>query len=267
MTRVLWESNRSIQSGRWSQSVGGCSGSTGGGSRWVNRSAATDARYAPADSVATAVGTARRLSCQVVAWCYTASRAAAAARRNMSADLPLAYLITFRCYGTWLHGDERGATDRHHNQYGAAFIPSNDRWHGYNVRRLKQAPVSLSDAQRKCVEAAIRETCDFHDWTVLAINVRTNHAHSLIASATTQPSRVLNALKAHSTQRLRDASLWRSLNSPWSERGGKRYIWTELGIGRAKEYVINDQDGPIPELDEPRRRSRGVGRGTADRRQ
>src|SRR5438093_13756827 len=26
-------------------------------------------------------------------------------------DLPLGYLITFRCYGTWLHGDERGSID------------------------------------------------------------------------------------------------------------------------------------------------------------
>ena len=25
---------------------------------------------------------------------------------------PLAYLITFRCYGTWLHGDQRGSIDR-----------------------------------------------------------------------------------------------------------------------------------------------------------
>jgi len=32
-------------------------------------------------------------------------------------DIPLAYLITFRCYGTWLHGDERGSVDRFHNQY------------------------------------------------------------------------------------------------------------------------------------------------------
>jgi hypothetical protein len=27
-------------------------------------------------------------------------------------DIPLAYLITFRCYGTWLHGDKRGSIDR-----------------------------------------------------------------------------------------------------------------------------------------------------------
>jgi len=27
-------------------------------------------------------------------------------------DLPLAHLITFRCYGTWRYGDERGSIDR-----------------------------------------------------------------------------------------------------------------------------------------------------------
>jgi hypothetical protein len=30
-------------------------------------------------------------------------------------DLPLGYLITFRCYGTWLHGDDRGSIDRKAN--------------------------------------------------------------------------------------------------------------------------------------------------------
>jgi hypothetical protein len=32
-------------------------------------------------------------------------------------DIPLANLITFRCYGTWLHGDQRGSIDRFHNAY------------------------------------------------------------------------------------------------------------------------------------------------------
>ena len=118
----------------------------------------------------------------------------------MSADFPLAYLITFRCYGTWLHGDENGSTDRMHNVYGAPFLPPNDRWCAYNFRQLKQEPVNLTATQRECVEAAIRETCDFHHWTLLAMNVRTNHVHSLVASGATQPSRVLNALKSHATR-------------------------------------------------------------------
>jgi hypothetical protein len=37
-------------------------------------------------------------------------------------DTPLAYLITFRCHGTWLHGDERGSVDRFHNRYKSPCI-------------------------------------------------------------------------------------------------------------------------------------------------
>ncbi len=37
-------------------------------------------------------------------------------------DLPLAYFITFHCYGTWLQGDAPGSVDRSHNQPGA--LPS-----------------------------------------------------------------------------------------------------------------------------------------------
>ena len=34
-----------------------------------------------------------------------------------------AYLITFRCYGTWLHGDDRGSVDRRfYNRVGTPRI-------------------------------------------------------------------------------------------------------------------------------------------------
>jgi hypothetical protein len=55
-------------------------------------------------------------------------------------DIPLAYLITFRCYGTWLHGDERGSIDRFHNRYKSPYIAPNQRWHDHNT----QALISLS---------------------------------------------------------------------------------------------------------------------------
>ena len=41
--------------------------------------------------------------------------------------IPLGYLITFRGYGTWLHGDRRGSVDRFHNRFGTAeFLLTND---------------------------------------------------------------------------------------------------------------------------------------------
>src|SRR5262245_55591491 len=109
---------------------------------------------------------------------------------------PLAYFISFRCYGTWLHGDDRCSTDRHHNVYGTPFIPSNKRWRRYNELLLKQPPVRLDAARRNAAEKAIRETCEKRRWLLMAVNVRTNHVHSVV-SAACKPEPVLNALKAN----------------------------------------------------------------------
>ncbi len=73
-------------------------------------------------------------------------------------DLPLGYLITFRSYGTWLHGDERGSTDRFHNVYKSLHIPANERWKQHNTNKLKSESLILTAGQRQSVETAIRET-------------------------------------------------------------------------------------------------------------
>jgi hypothetical protein len=93
-------------------------------------------------------------------------------------DVPLAHLITFRCYGTWLHGDARGSVDRLHNQYKAAYAPANENRSRHNKGLLKSKPILLSARQRSSVERAIRETCILRRWNLHAVNVRTNHAHT-----------------------------------------------------------------------------------------
>ena len=96
-------------------------------------------------------------------------------------DIPLAHLITFRGYGTWLHGDERGSIDRFHNRYQSPYIPPNQRWHQHNSRTLRCEPVLLNAAQRESIEAAVRETCDLRQWLLRAISVRTNHVHVVVS--------------------------------------------------------------------------------------
>jgi len=55
---------------------------------------------------------------------------------------PLAYLITFRCYGTWLHGEERGSIDRkNYNRYGTADMPANTRVFADEMAELKNPAV------------------------------------------------------------------------------------------------------------------------------
>src|SRR5207253_5546283 len=164
-------------------------------------------------------------------------------------DLPLAYLITFRCYGTWLHGDERGSTDRFHRVYKTPHIPANERWKRHNTQVLKSEAVTLDAEQRRSVEKAIRETCTFRRWHLHAINVRTNHVHVVVSIGTTKASRALNAFKANATRQMREDGNWKSQNSPWADKGSQRHLWNERGVALAIDYVINGQRVDLPDFD------------------
>jgi hypothetical protein len=119
-------------------------------------------------------------------------------------NTPLAYLITFRTYGTWLHGDSRGSKDRHQKGYDTPTIPPNSRWRGYNQLRLAHPPVLLDAAQRRCVKGAVASTCAIRGWALQALNVRTNHVHAVV-SAPCLPESVLRDLKAYATRAMRAA--------------------------------------------------------------
>src|ERR1043166_5613554 len=133
---------------------------------------------------------------------------------------PLGYLITFRCYGTWLHGDKRGSVDRHHQIYGTLGLQPSALRRQRDRDLLKQPPVRLNSQQRSGVEAAIRETCCIRRWQLWTVNVRTNHVHAVV-SANKKPVAVLSALKANATRAMREAGLWTSALSPWEFRGSK----------------------------------------------
>src|SRR4030095_12823417 len=117
-------------------------------------------------------------------------------------DIPLAYFISFRGHGTWLHGDERGSTDRYNNIYGSPHIGSNKNWQNYNQQKLKGEPVRLSAARRQSIEHAIRETCSIRDWNLMAINIRTNHVTTVVATRGKAGELALNAFKANATRQM-----------------------------------------------------------------
>src|SRR5262245_60480963 len=164
-------------------------------------------------------------------------------------DTPLAYFISFRSYGTWLHGDKRGSIDRFHNKYGSPYIPPNPRWHRYNQQQLKTKPLILDARQRNSIEAAIRETCQIRRWSLMAFNVRTNHVHTVV-SANRCSKLVLNAFKANATRQLRQDGLWRHNFSPWVRKGSRIKLWNERSIARAIDYVLYGQGDDLPRFDE-----------------
>src|SRR6185503_12451458 len=94
---------------------------------------------------------------------------------------PLAYLLTFRCYGTWLHGEARGSVDRRrYHHYGTPDMPANKKILSDERLTLKSEPVLLNRPQRETVRAAIQDVCENRRYPLHAISARTNHIHVVI---------------------------------------------------------------------------------------
>jgi REP element-mobilizing transposase RayT len=153
----------------------------------------------------------------------------------------LGFLITFRTYGTWLHGEDRGSVDRrNYNRYGTPGMPSNKRLLNDEIAALRHAPVVLNPKQRKIVEDAIREVCDQRKYTLHALNARSNHVHSVV-TAPRKPEFVLNSFKSYATRKLRETDLLDEGIKPWSRHGSTPYLWIEDDVQAAIDYVINGQ--------------------------
>jgi hypothetical protein len=122
-------------------------------------------------------------------------------------EFPLAYLITIRTYGTWLHGDQRGWVDRHgKNIYGTPREEFNPGLLRQVKEELKRPPFILNQSQRIAVDQEIKDVCQRRRYDLRALNVRTNHLHSVV-SAQTKPERIINAFKSNATRALREQNL------------------------------------------------------------
>lgn len=134
---------------------------------------------------------------------------------------PLAYLLTWTTYGSWLHGDERGWV-----QSGQPGIQAPDSERRANVCvRMTEHAVILNDSQRLLMEKTIREVCQFRHWTLHAVNVRSNHVH-IVLSTELPPEQVLSQLKAWCSRRLSEQA---GLLAERGSRNGRKRWWTEHG--------------------------------------
>jgi hypothetical protein len=158
---------------------------------------------------------------------------------------PLAYLITFRCYGTYLPGDPRSYINRWHNSPGHPTLPPNPSLHAAVRRALPQAEQGLDAPARAAVDAAIRQGCSGAGWTLHALHVRTNHLHAVVSGAD-PPERMMSAMKAWATRKLRKEKLLGCETRPWSRHGSTRWLWTARAVEAACRYVVDGQGAQLP---------------------
>ncbi len=164
-------------------------------------------------------------------------------------SVALGYLITFRTYGTWLHGDERGSVDRRYfNRYGTPRISPSEEKVERRTQLLSDEPFLMKANERHIVEAAIREVCIVRSYALHGLHVRTNHVH-VVTGNHGQPERMMDSFKAYSTRALRKAGLVATERKLWSRHGSTKYLWTEAHIGSATDYVVNGQGDDLPTFD------------------
>jgi hypothetical protein len=156
--------------------------------------------------------------------------------------VPLAYLITFHTYGTWLPGDPGGSVDAHHNAPGTPYLDASQPRADASAQHMKQAPVLLSDAERAVVARTAQEVCHHRRWLLRAVHARTNHVHAVIW-AQHAPERVMNDLKAWATRRLVEAGLRPQGSRIWVRHGSTRYLWSQEAADAACAYVLDGQGG------------------------
>lgn len=163
-------------------------------------------------------------------------------------EFPLAYLITLRTYGTWMHG-EKSAVDRHgYNIYGTPRRAANLKLKNQMLSEMNQKPFLFSESQRIIVESAIAEVCEHRGYNLKAVNVRSNHVH-VVVSAQIKPELIIDAFKSYATRKLRENFSADCETKIWARGRSRGYLWKPRHVALAIEYVLYGQDNVIPDFD------------------
>jgi REP element-mobilizing transposase RayT len=94
--------------------------------------------------------------------------------------------------------------------------------------------IVMDSSQRVVVEQTIRDHCRIRNWTLHAVNVRTNHVH-VVVTADRRSAEVMKQLKAWCSRRLSGAA---GLKIAIGGSDGRRRWFTEGG----DQEVIGDDE-------------------------
>ena len=116
---------------------------------------------------------------------------------------PMAYFITFTCYGTWLHGDERGSVDQEHNAPERRCCRPTQTATPGDGKPSPSRPITSMATTPSHAGCGMRDR-PAEGWTLDAVHVRSNHVH-IVVTAPGPPERVMNDFKTAASRRLNKA--------------------------------------------------------------
>ena len=157
-------------------------------------------------------------------------------------DDPIAYFITWTCYGTWMPGDDRGWTKWHKGDR----IPQ-PLLADWCREQMVETAVQLDSEQREIVNKVVGNHCELRNWFLHAVNCRTNHCHVVVTAVDYDGEQVRDQFKSWASRRLKEH---RKLNVPnstvrehwWTRKGSVRYLFDDESLEAAILYTLEAQD-------------------------
>ena len=157
------------------------------------------------------------------------------------------WLLTWRTYGTWLPGDERGFVDPIvmsngerviHNNPGEPMDADCPALRRYSRGIMAGEPVLLRPQYAVELFSQFRETARYRAWDILAVAILANHVHLVVRVAgDPDGAEILRDFKGYASRRL-NLTFGKCPNgSWWSESGSRRILKDDGAIAAAIRYV------------------------------
>lgn len=157
---------------------------------------------------------------------------------------PLAFFLTWTCYGSWLHGDARGSVDKIQNHVATPYRERSVLAERAALGRMQSPEVVLSIDMRRMVRDCLIEHCVFRGVHMHAISVRTNHVHLITSVGVEAPAILASRFKARATRSLREAGYLKATDRAWTRHTSTRFLWNTEDLLAAKKYVLHEQGEP-----------------------
>ena len=175
--------------------------------------------------------------------------------------MPITALISWTCYGQWLHGDQRGSVDPEHNVLDEPWLDSDPQREKTEREAMTQPPHALDEPRRRVILEAVRGVASHRGWTLHAAHVRALHIH-LVVSGEAAPERMMNDFKAYASRALNQAGFEDSNRKRWTRHGSTRYVNDARYLHAAVNYVLNNQGEPMQRWPEESEEPLPDGRGS-----
>ncbi|HZV07444.1 MAG TPA: transposase [Gemmataceae bacterium] len=164
------------------------------------------------------------------------------------------WFLTWRTYGTWLPGDERGFVDPVldeqgrrviHNVPGTALDADNPRLRKYAQAIMKGPAVYLTHEQAAALLEQFQETARYRGWELVTAAILPNHVHLIVGvNEDPNPASLLRDFKSYGSRRLNRRWPIPVSKTWWAESGSHRILKSEENRIQAMQYVLQ-QSGAL----------------------